>query len=115
MAQPQLVADEVTTVAMIRAFDTTQDECQAIQNAVDSAAILLAQGWSGLAANKYRDAINQWQQGFNKVRQGLNLLNESMAGYANITKTTEDNNLMIGSSWAQGLTEPTTQTQTQSR
>ncbi|MCK9904849.1 hypothetical protein CC117_27350 [Parafrankia colletiae] len=102
MAAPQLTADEATTVAMIRAFDNCQDECQLIQQTVNTAADLLFAQWGGIAAGRYRDAIVGWQEGFNQVRAGLNLLNESMVGYAKITTSTEDDALMIGSSWAQG-------------
>ncbi|WP_235488972.1 hypothetical protein [Frankia sp. AvcI1] len=48
--------------------------------------------------------MSGWQNGFNEVRQALNLLNESMVSYAKTTTSTEDDALMIGSSWAQGLT-----------
>ncbi|WP_261570776.1 WXG100 family type VII secretion target [Frankia gtarii] len=104
MANPILVADEATTVHMIKAFDTCQDECDNVQKTIDGAASLLFSTWGGVAAAKYRDAIAGWQTGFNEVRTALNLLNDSMAAYAKLTTTTEDNTVMIGSSWAQGLT-----------
>ncbi|CUU56042.1 Proteins of 100 residues with WXG [Parafrankia irregularis] len=106
MPNPALISDEASTVAMITAFDNCQDECAAIQNAIDSAASQLFSpaGWQGVAAAKYRDALSGWQAGFNKVQQGLNMLNESMVVYANTTTSVEDNNAMIGSGWAEGLT-----------
>jgi uncharacterized protein YukE len=103
MPNPGLVADEATTVAMILAFDECQDECAKVQQLVDTAGSMLFSTWGGVAAGKYRDAIAGWQNGFNEVRGALNLLNESMASYAKITTSTEDNTAMIGSSWAQGL------------
>ncbi|KPM56535.1 hypothetical protein CcI49_00930 [Frankia sp. CcI49] len=104
MPDPSLISDETSTVAMIKAFDLCQDECVNIQNTIESAASMLFVQWGGVAAARYRDAIANWQNGFNKVRQGLDLLNESMVVYANTTTTVEDNAVMIGSTWAQGLT-----------
>ncbi|CAJ61606.1 MULTISPECIES: WXG100 family type VII secretion target [Frankia] len=104
MPDQSLVADEATTINMIKAFDNCQDECNNIQQTIDGASSMLFSTWGGVAANKYRDAISGWQNGFNEVRQALNLLNESMVSYAKTTTSTEDDALMIGSSWAQGLT-----------
>ncbi|CAO5147355.1 ESAT-6 family protein [Frankia sp. AiPs1] len=104
MADPLLISDEASTVAMILAFDSTQDECDAIQRTIDGAVTQLLATWGGVAAGKYRDAIAAWQQGFNDVRAGLNMINESMASYAKITTSTEDNTAMLGSNWATGLT-----------
>ncbi|WP_261556599.1 WXG100 family type VII secretion target [Frankia tisae] len=104
MADPLLVSDETTTVSMIMAFDECQDECVKVQQTIDNAASLLFAQWGGVAAGKYRDAIAAWQQGFNEVKTALNMLNESMASYAKITTSTEDNTAMLGSGWATGLT-----------
>lgn len=104
MPAPNLTADEATTIEMIKAFDYCQDECNVIQQTVDAAASRLFQTWGGVAANKYSDAITGWQEGFNQVRQGLNMLNESMVNYSNITASTEDNALTLGSSWATAVT-----------
>jgi WXG100 family type VII secretion target len=104
MADPLLISDEPSTVAMILAFDECQDECVKIQGTIDTAASALRAQWGGIAANKYQEAIGAWQQGFNEVKAALNLLNESMASYAKITTSTEDNTAMLGSGWATGLT-----------
>ncbi|CAO5234361.1 WXG100 family type VII secretion target [Frankia sp. AgKG'84/4] len=104
MADPLLISDETTTVAMILAFDECQDECVKVQQTIDSAGSMLFAQWGGVAAGKYRDAIAAWQNGFNEVKAALNLLNESMASYAKITTSTEDNTAMLGSNWAVGLT-----------
>lgn len=103
MSDPGLVADEATTIAMIKAFDICQDQSDNIQKTIDTASSMLFSTWGGVAAHKYRDAIAGWQNAFNEVRQGLNLLNDSMGHYARTTTSTEDDALMIGSSWAQGL------------
>src|SRR5262245_42893973 len=101
MVQP-LTADEATTVAMIRAFDTCQDECNAIGQTIDAAAAALFAQWGGAAATMYRQALSGWMEGFNQVRTALNLLNDSMVTYARTTATTEDDNLLLGSGWALG-------------
>jgi uncharacterized protein YukE len=95
-----LVADEATTVAMITAFDTCSDACDAIQRTLFEATTSLFTTWGGVAAKKYSEAIGNWTAGFNEVRQALRMLNDSMVTYAHLTKSTEDNALMIGSSWA---------------
>jgi uncharacterized protein YukE len=100
MPASNLVADEATTVAMITAFDTCSDACDAIERALIQATTSLFTTWGGVAAKKYGEAIENWKAGFNEVRQGLNMLNDSMVTYAHLTKSTEDNALMIGSSWA---------------
>jgi uncharacterized protein YukE len=97
-----LVADEATTVAMITAFDKCSDACDAIQASIEAASSALFVRWHGIAARKYREAIAGWQAGFEEVRSGLSQLNDSMVTYARLTKTTEDNALMLGSSWAEG-------------
>jgi WXG100 family type VII secretion target len=100
MPAPNIVADEATTVNMIKAFGECQDESAKIQQTIDTASSMLFAQWGGDAANKYRDAISGWQSGFNEVRQGLNMLNDAMTNYAKITNTTEDNTTNIGASWA---------------
>ncbi|WP_018637228.1 WXG100 family type VII secretion target [Parafrankia elaeagni] len=100
MAVPILVKDEVTTNAMIVAFDKCQDECAVIAQTVATAEVEIGIHWGGVAANEYRNAMRNWMDGFTKVQQGLNMLNASMAEYAKITDIADDEALQAGSGWA---------------
>jgi WXG100 family type VII secretion target len=96
----QKIVDEATTVAMITAFNSCQEDCQTIQQLVDSAHSQLMSTWGGVAAARYDSSISDWKVGFTDVQNALNLLNESMVDFARTTQTTEDDNLIRGSGWA---------------
>lgn len=94
------INDEASTVAMIKAFDLCQQECAAVKAKVDGAHAQLMAKWGGAAARKYDMAMVDWNTGFQEVRQALGMLNESMITWSKITTTTEDDNIVRGSGWA---------------
>jgi WXG100 family type VII secretion target len=109
MADPKIasngdkIVDEGTTVQMVKAFDTCQDACTTIQGLVDTAHNALMARWGGNAARSYDNSMVQWKEGFQTVRTALNTLNEAMISYSKITDSTEDDNVVQGSSWANGV------------
>lgn len=102
MAGPKIV-DEVTTVAMIRAFNECQTECDAIQKLVDSTYSTLMTTWGGVAAQRYGNSMSDWRVGFKDVQDALDLLDQAMVDFSKNTETTEDDNIVRSSGWAQGL------------
>ena len=100
MAASDKIVDEVTTVAMIKAFDLCNQECTTVKGQVTDASEQLMASWHGAAANKYSAAVNDWFVGYADVVAGLNKLNESMVQWAQITNTTEDDAIVRGSNWA---------------
>jgi WXG100 family type VII secretion target len=105
MPEP-LISNQATTAKMVQSFFTCQDECNGIQNGIDSAMSMLRTTWGGDpggAAAQYQQAMAKWEEGFQKVRQGLNAINDSMNQYAQITGTTEDSAAGLSSGWGLGL------------
>jgi len=96
------IVDEVTTVAMIRAFNECSTECDAIQKLIESTYSTLMTGWGGVAAQRYGNSMAEWQVGFKDVQAALNLLDTAMIDFSKRTETTEDDNIVRGSGWAQG-------------
>ncbi len=99
-ADDSKIVDESTTVTMIVKFGEVQDECQRIQNLVDTAHSALMGRWGGEAAAAFDSSMTQWKEGFGKVRASLSMLNDAMTQYARITNSTEDDNVVAAGGWA---------------
>ncbi len=104
LADDSKIVDESTTMIMIQSFAEVQDDCLRVQALVDGARSAMMAAWGGAAASAYDGSLTQWNEGFSKVRSALSLLNDSMTQYVKITTSTEDDNVVLGSGWANGGT-----------
>ncbi|PYC64866.1 hypothetical protein C7C45_29240 [Micromonospora arborensis] len=88
------ITDEATTVELIRAFGTAYSDQATALNQANATQGDLASGWQGKASNTYSAGLDEWKAGLQKVSAALESIRDSMNEFANLTQSTEDDNIM---------------------
>ncbi|MEV6810736.1 hypothetical protein [Micromonospora sp. NPDC051296] len=86
--QFQNQVDDATIVNTLNAFETTMANVNAALQSVE--AVGSSVPWTGVAANQYRTALQDWSAGVIRVRNGLEQLRTAMTQHLSISSNAED-------------------------
>ncbi|MEO3742084.1 WXG100 family type VII secretion target [Plantactinospora sp. B5E13] len=89
------IVDEGSTVELVKAFGVAYSDQVSALNQANMTQGDLASGWQGQASNTYSAGLDEWKAGLQKVSAALESIRDSMSQFAQLTQSTEDDNIMF--------------------